>query len=357
MLITIVVPVYNAEKFLPRCIDSLVSQTYRNLEILLVIDDSSSDQSSEICERYAGKDPRIRVFHKNKVGVSVARNQGIRAANGTYLMFVDADDFVDPQIVEMLKTAVYDNDAGLAVCMYKTVFFQNDQSSTGGFTGITEGMTATDQYLDICSLNIDDPASVREKAHVIGNIWGRLYLTEIIRSNNHLFNTELNRYEDVLFNVVYLSFIKNLCIVNADLYNYCVYQGHVSLSERVVKNKFEMIVLSYGAIRACYGSRPFTYIKYFYSYLLVGHIIRLFQPGSPYSFCEAVSEVKRVCLSETYKEVMVYYRIPCGASTLIPVLLKKKLFLLASVVAKLRMVHASLKNEPIRKWCFTPKPG
>jgi len=357
MLVSIIVPIYNAEKFLPRCIGSLLAQSYHDIEILLIVDDSSIDESKILCDQYAQTDARIKVYHQINVGVSVARNYGISQAQGTYLMFVDADDFVDTEIVEELIRVRQTENVELVVCTYMTYFFLGEQSSASGFKGISKGKITTDEYLDIRTLDVNEPRSVREKAHVVGNIWGRLYVSEIIKKNSLLFNTELNRYEDVLFNVSYMSYIKHFYILDKNLYNYCVYQGHISLSERVIKNKFFMIVLSYDAICHCYGSRQITYIKYFYSYLLIGHIVRLFQTNSPYSFWEAVSEVRTVCLSKTYKDVIVHYRTPKGASTLIPYLLKMRLFLFASIVAKLRMVRASLKKEPIRQWCFSPTTG
>ena len=101
--ISVIVPVYNVEKYLPRCVDSILSQTYENLEILLV-DDGAKDSSGRICDEYAGKDPRVRVIHKENGGLSSARNAGIDAATGEYLAFVDSDDWIEPETyAHMLK--------------------------------------------------------------------------------------------------------------------------------------------------------------------------------------------------------------------------------------------------------------
>ena len=93
--ISIIVPVYQVKNYLPRCIDSLIAQTFEDIEIILV-DDASSDGSGEICDAYAKKDPRIRVIHQEHGGLSVARNTGLAAARGEWLMFVDSDDYVLP---------------------------------------------------------------------------------------------------------------------------------------------------------------------------------------------------------------------------------------------------------------------
>jgi len=94
-MISVIVPVYNVEGFLARCLDSILSQTYENLEVILV-DDGSTDSSGRICEEYAGKDPRVRVIHKENGGLSSARNAGLEIASGGYIAFVDSDDWIEP---------------------------------------------------------------------------------------------------------------------------------------------------------------------------------------------------------------------------------------------------------------------
>ena len=102
--ISVIIPVYNVAEFLPQCLDSVVSQDYRNLQILLV-DDGSTDGSGEICDRYAAADARIQVIHQPNQGAGAAKNAGLRAAEGTYLAFVDSDDFLEPGAYrEMVKT-------------------------------------------------------------------------------------------------------------------------------------------------------------------------------------------------------------------------------------------------------------
>ena len=100
-MITIIVPVFNVEQYLPKCVDSIINQTYSNLEILL-IDDGSQDRCGEICDEYAKKDSRIQVFHTKNRGLSVARNLGLQEAKGEYIGFVDSDDWIEPDMYEVL---------------------------------------------------------------------------------------------------------------------------------------------------------------------------------------------------------------------------------------------------------------
>lgn len=114
-LISIIVPVYNVERYLDKCIDSIRCQTEQKLEIILV-DDGSTDRSGELCEQYAKKDPRIRVIHKENGGLSDARNAGMKVALGQWWMFVDSDDYLAPDAAETLLRAAQDNHCEIAVC-------------------------------------------------------------------------------------------------------------------------------------------------------------------------------------------------------------------------------------------------
>lgn len=117
-LISVVVPVYNVKKYLQECVDSLIKQTYSNIEILL-IDDGSTDGSSELCDQIEKQDSRIRVIHKTNGGLSDARNNGIEVARGSYISFIDSDDFVAPNYFEVLYNAITKNNADLAMCGFE----------------------------------------------------------------------------------------------------------------------------------------------------------------------------------------------------------------------------------------------
>lgn len=123
-LISIIVPVYNVESYLKRCVDSLINQTYKNLQIILV-DDGSKDNCPFICDEYEKTDSRITVIHKKNAGVSAARNSGLDIAEGDYIGFVDSDDYVHPEMYEFLMRAIKENDADLSLVWYKFVY-END---------------------------------------------------------------------------------------------------------------------------------------------------------------------------------------------------------------------------------------
>ena len=119
-LVSVIVPIYNVEKYLNKCVDSIVNQTYKNLEIVLV-DDGSTDDSGKICDEYAGKDSRIKVVHKENGGLSDARNNGIDISNGRYLAFIDSDDWIEPNMIEKMYSNAIENNADISVCQYEIV--------------------------------------------------------------------------------------------------------------------------------------------------------------------------------------------------------------------------------------------
>ena len=113
-LVSVIVPIYNVEKYLRTCVDSILTQSYSALEIILV-DDGSTDSCPQICDQYAQQDPRIRVIHQKNAGLSAARNAGIDICRGEYLTFIDSDDFIHERLVELLLNACLSNDADIAV--------------------------------------------------------------------------------------------------------------------------------------------------------------------------------------------------------------------------------------------------
>ena len=119
-LISVIVPVYKVEKYLPACLDSLLAQTYRNFE-LIVVNDGSPDNCWQIMQRYAAQDARVRIFNKENGGVSSARNFGLDVARGEYIGFVDSDDFVLPQYLEWLYDALCSCGTRMAMCRYRSI--------------------------------------------------------------------------------------------------------------------------------------------------------------------------------------------------------------------------------------------
>ncbi|MCM1296447.1 MAG: glycosyltransferase [Muribaculaceae bacterium] len=168
-LISVIVPVYNVEQYLDRCMESLLRQTYRNLEIILV-DDGSTDSSAAMCDAYAEKDRRVRVVHKPNGGLSDARNAGLKMVTGDYIGYVDSDDWVEPDMYARLYQACAGQDAQLAVCRYFSEY--RDRTVSGGNGSVVP--LSREELLKIYIGGHD--------GYVIYNsVWSKLFKRDLVR--------------------------------------------------------------------------------------------------------------------------------------------------------------------------------
>lgn len=223
MRISVIVAVYNIEKYIAHCIESLISQTYRDLEILLVVD-GATDASGAICEKYAVKDDRIRVIYRENGGLSAARNTGITQATGEYIAFVDGDDWIEPAMYETMADLAQKNQADLVACRYKCIYKDSvKDESTGKVTVYTEPFSMLLQYLK------EDEAYLIQHA-----AWNKLYKRELLGEERF---PEGEWYEDVVFSAKILSRVKTGVYIDQAFYNYvCEREGSImnaGMTERV----------------------------------------------------------------------------------------------------------------------------
>lgn len=147
-IISIIVPVYNVESFLPKCLDSIISQTFQDIELILV-DDGSPDKSPQICDYYKSKDERIRVIHKNNGGLSSARNAGLAISRGEYIGFVDSDDWIEPTMYEEMYRFMITNDCDMVECGINLIYENSIRNYKVSDNEIISGKEALLRHLDI----------------------------------------------------------------------------------------------------------------------------------------------------------------------------------------------------------------
>lgn len=217
-LISIIVPIYNAEKFLAKCIESILNQSYKNIEIILV-NDGSTDNSQEICELF--NDDRIRYFYKDNSGVSSTRNMGITASKGDYIMFVDADDYLDENCLEILLSVAKSKQ--LPALPIKTV---SSTSNKKNFK--SSSIFERDNYFK----EIID-------GHIGGFCWGYLYDAKIVKKI--MFNEDLKYMEDTLFLLTYILESGTEKIYIAAQRNYYNYIIHPTSATNKKNNLLEKI--------------------------------------------------------------------------------------------------------------------
>jgi len=219
ILVSIIVPIYNTEKYLTPCIESLINQTYKNLEILL-IDDGSKDSSGEICDKFAKKDNRIKVFHLENGGVSRARNTGLNYATGEWVTFVDGDDFIDVTMIE--KLVAKSNNVDLVFARMVKDYSNGEKANYVETTLEKACQTPYDlQYIIHDRIHYEkDGKFVSDCMH--GSVCRSILNLKIINDNNVRFTESAKELEDRLFIMKYLSIIKKAELVDEFLYHYVI---------------------------------------------------------------------------------------------------------------------------------------
>lgn len=208
-LISVIIPCYNLAGYTEKCMDSILGQTYQNLEILAV-DDGSADGTAEILDRYAGKDRRVVVIHQENAGAGEATNRGIELARGEFLAFVDNDDRIAPEMYEKLHDALIGNDADMAVCNFNLVYEDHVDFCYSSMRN--ETVHAGDNVFGYFASHCACPKPNNY-------VWSRLYRANIIKDSDVRFeNFRLGA--DSLFNFKLLPYIKRVTFINEGLYDY-----------------------------------------------------------------------------------------------------------------------------------------
>lgn len=205
MKYSVIIPVYNAEKTLCRCVNSLLSEQYADMEILL-INDGSSDSSGELCKAYAAEYQNIHYIAKENGGVSTARNAGLDAAAGTYVVFVDSDDFVSPRFFALIDAALEVQDSDLIQFSRSIYDGKNTTVQKAGSIKASSRAEALPHIIDaICHKMLNSP-------------WAKLYRRSIIEANQIRFPAGVSVAEDRVFNIKYSMYIQSYMVSAAVLY-------------------------------------------------------------------------------------------------------------------------------------------
>lgn len=233
--VSVIVPIYNVDKYLNRCIDSIINQIFTNIEIILV-NDGSLDTSPQICDNYARADSRIKVIHKKNGGLSDARNTGIAASSGRYLAFVDSDDYIDPSYIAVLYYAAERNKCEISYCNYAIYRQEKGSHKTINFRKPMPGVTSGKK---ICKLTVRD---FRSRAYV----WNKLYKRELFFNEDNIRFPKMY-FEDTATTPRLMFFAKRVVVVDKCLYYYTKRKG--SIVSRLDIKKMSDYVLALGVLR------------------------------------------------------------------------------------------------------------
>ena len=205
--ISIIIPIYNSEKYLEKCLESVTTQSFKNIEILL-INDGSTDNSLNICYKFEKKDSRIKIITKENSGVSGARNIGILNSVGEYIVFVDSDDYCQSNMIESIIKNINENE--LLIFSYNKVMKNKEINYSAG-------------KIDINKNNIEE--KIVNEDRIGGYLWNKVFKSSIIKENKIKFDSNITFCEDLLFVFEYVQKIEKIVYLEDTLYNYRIRKG------------------------------------------------------------------------------------------------------------------------------------
>ncbi len=232
--ISVIIPVYNVENYLRQCVESVINQTYKNIEVFL-IDDGSSDKSPAICDEYALNDNRIKVIHKKNEGVSAARNDGLKEITGNYVTYVDSDDWLDLNAFSEIVSVIEEH-PGIG-CLSFTYIKEYDTNSferhifNGDHIFIDEKVFYNAFYRKIFGL-LNSELSGPEKLENLSTCWGKLYRSDLAKNGTFTDLKKIGSCEDGLYNIFALKKCKSAVYIDKCLYHYRYVKGSITTKYR-----------------------------------------------------------------------------------------------------------------------------
>lgn len=211
--VSVIVPAYNAEKVIERCVNSILNQEYKDLECI-VVDDGSKDSTPQILDTLAQKDERLHVIHKENGGVSKARNTALEVVNGEYVQFLDADDWIPTDSTKLLVRSMEESNADLVIGHFYRVVGEN--VALQGSIDTTKPLT----LLEFAQLMMDSPAD-----YYYGVLWNKLYKASILKQYHLQMDEKIQFAEDFIFNLEYLLHVKTIVPLKAPIYYYVKTEG------------------------------------------------------------------------------------------------------------------------------------
>src|SRR3989338_1573253 len=326
-LISVIVPVYNCEDYLANCVESLIAQNYKNFEIIL-INDGSTDRSGTICHYYASRDSGIKVIDKKNYGPAAARNDGIALSKGEFIFFIDADDLVEPNAINLLIDSYRQNNAEIVIGdFYKFDDVSRTDSGHGHFLSDSLLMTKPD-IVDYARSYLKKP----NRFPLFAYSWGRLFKSAIIKNNNILFNVDLRTFEDVAFNFDYLNYVDKIFFLKSAIYGHRIYHHFASATMAIGDDFYGM----FGYKKALEAIRNFLKnhdptinpqkeIGHADIYLTIIQIVRICGQINQANKKKIYNFIRAIIGDMNFRNNLRFYSPSPGDSKILPVLMKLKL--------------------------------
>ena len=307
-MISVIVPVYNVEKYLEQCIDSLLSQTYQNFEIILV-DDGSTDSSGKICDIYEENNENIKVIHKKNEGLGFARNTGLLYATGEYVTFIDSDDYADKYLLEDLYNGSLETDVDVCIGGFKKVadsgqvlyeekydeqYFIHDNTTNKAFIKMLGSLPSKHDSIRM-------------------SVWNVLYKLSIIKNNNIQFPSERELIsEDLIFDFFYYQHVKKCKILDNSKHYYR--SNPTSLTMSYKKDRFEKTLVFYQHLNKLMKNSSFSNEAFIRFKKLIFIYVRMCiqqekKKISNLKLKDSLLNIKRLCEDKNIKKILEEYPV------------------------------------------------
>jgi glycosyltransferase EpsH len=291
--ISIIIPCYNVEQYISQCLYSVINQTYSYLEVIC-INDGSNDNTLSLLEDFAKKDSRINILNQQNIGLSATRNVGVERSTGEYIMFVDADDWLENGAIE---TCIEFLPSDLICFSYNRIFKTIVQPRKLNLNGIYVAEFVQRRIVGLIDAELADPS----QADSLVTVWGKLYKTEFIKNYNVEFTeTALIGNEDALFNIQYLENIKTVALIEKLLYNYRK-TNKMSFTSLYKPQLFEKWKNLYEIISKIIANKPDEFKTAFENRVCLSMIgLGLNETFSPKSYAEQKKRLKEILSDPLY---------------------------------------------------------
>ena len=333
-LISVIVPVYNVEQYLSQCLDSILKQTYSNLEIILV-DDESKDSSGKICDEYCRKDKRCKVIHKKNAGLGMARNSGLEIATGLYVTFVDSDDWIKADAIEQMHRNLIEHNVDF--CKSGYIRFTDDGKIIRTVHYEEECFPENEAKKKLLPRMVGSSPSQHDSVEMC--VTGVLYSVRIIKSNKLKFPSErVLISEDMVFNIDYMQHTNGGCLIPYEGYMYRY--NPKSLTSQYREDRFNAVCYWYSEVKKQllgYGydkSTIYRLQRIFFVYLRMC-LTQERSRVSKHTAKESIERIKKICENSTVRNIIQNYplkNIGFKQSIFLKLIIRKRAFLLRTLV-------------------------
>ena len=322
--VSVILPIYKVKKYLDRCMHSLLNQTLKDIEIIMV-DDGSPDNSPTMCDQYAKEDSRVKVIHKQNAGLGFARNSGLEIATGDYIAFVDSDDFVSVTAFEILLKVALEENADYVMCGYKSV---RNNICVSEHKDVNQKMVmeVPDCYNVLRGMIGIDPDSEYSYRHNY-SVWHGIYKSTLFTEGGIRFCSERDLIsEDLIFHLSLIPLCRKIVIIPDLLYNYCLNDNSLTTTYR--KGRFEAVLKLWKVSVGMVASTSLEDMKIRLDYLLLDVTLSAISYEVRYNKNNALDVLKTISANDEVHQLLDSYPIHrlCRKHYLFFSLLKRKAY-------------------------------